>query len=388
MPSTTGQPTADVLLEARQAAREIAEYADEYDRTGEFPFKSYDVLRRFGLTTMAVPKAYGGLGLDFPTYCEVLSIIAGACGSTGLTLNMHSSVLRQIVAMGTPAQCQRYLGEAVAGKLFASVTSEPSSSLRRNFRPGTTVRRVEGGYLLNGYKYFASLASAADYFFVWAMPEGAERLDQDLVNLLVPSRAPGVEIEYTWDAMAMRATASHSIRFQNVFVEEAAAIGGPGGTVRHHLTDVYMPGYAAVYTGLAEAAYQFAVDYALERRFGAQRVADDPVVQQHIGHMHTLITVSRLMTREAARALESEGMSEATVLLLQQAKYVACRTAAEVADLAMLVVGGRGFHRGQRLQRIFRDAHVGMVMPPSLDHARETIGRLALGFDVTGGFLG
>jgi alkylation response protein AidB-like acyl-CoA dehydrogenase len=387
MQSTTEVGAQDIRERAAEAARQIAPLADEYDRSGEFPLKSYEVLRALGLTTMAVPKEYGGLGLDVPTYCEVVSVLAGACGSTALTLNMHSSVLRQIEALGDEDQRRHYLGEAAAGRLFASLTSEPATSLRRNFRVGTTVKRVEGGYLLNGFKYFASLSGAADYFFVWAMPEGREDLAQDLLHLVVPARSPGVSIEYTWDSVAMRATSSHSVRFENVFVAEEAAVGGPGGAVRAQLTDVYMPGYAAVYTGLAVAARDAAVAYALERRFGPVRVADDAVVQNHVGRMDALVAAATTLTREAALAMASPPGPE-RALALNRAKYFASWAAVEVADLAMQVVGGRAFNRGQSLQRIFRDAHVGMVMPPSLDHALETVGKLALGFDVAGGFLG
>lgn len=391
MEVATGPVSPDIVLRlAEEVARErVAPLAQQYDRAGEFPLGSYEALRQAGLTAMTVPSEFGGLGVDLPVYCEVIRTIARACGSTALTLNMHSSVLRMIDAMGDDEQRRRFLREAAQGKLFATLTSEPSSSLRRGFRVGTRAVPVAGGYLIHGYKYFCSLSTAADYFFVWAMPEGGERLDSDLLNVLVPARADGVHIEQTWDSVAMRATASHSVRFEGVFVPEDFVIGGPGGAVRHRLTDVFMPGYAALYVGLAEAALERVVTYARERRFEGTgtTVADDAVVQHHVGEMSARIAAARELMRAAAR-MAVTGRGQATALVLNQAKYMACETAMRIADLALQVMGGRALYLREELQRVFRDAHVGAVMPPSNDHALETIGKLELGFDVEGGFLG
>jgi alkylation response protein AidB-like acyl-CoA dehydrogenase len=384
----SGSDASQILSLAERVARErIAPLAAAYDRRGDFPRESYEALREAGLTAMTVPRRYGGLGVDLPAYCDVLAILASACGSTALTLNMHSSVVRMIDAMGSEDQRARYLREAAEGKLFASLTSEPASSLRRNFRVETRAAPVDGGYVLSGLKYFCSSSSAADYFFVWAMPPGAERLETDLLNVVVPARAAGIQIEDTWDAVAMRATASHSVRFDGVFVAEGAVIGGPGGAVRHRLTHVFMPGYAAVYLGLAQAALDRAVDYARHRAFGDRTPADDPVVQHHVGRMSALVAGARAMMHAAALLAGGPPGPEAA-LALNQAKYLSCEAACRVADLALQVVGGRALYMREDLQRIFRDAHVGMLMPPSNDHALEIAGQLTLGFDVAGGFLG
>ena len=381
-----------VKLAETIATETVAPLAGTYDRAGEFPSKIYDVLRRSGLTALAVPREFGGLGADWHTYCLVLRTLARACGSTALTLNMHSSVVRMIDRMGTLAQRQHYLSEASKGRLFASLTSEPATSFRGRFSVQTRVDEVEGGYILNGLKFFCSLSSEADYFFVWAMPGGRGDLRNDLLNLVVPAKSEGVRIERTWDAMAMRATASHTVHFENVFVPSSAAVGGPGGAVRHELTDVFILGYAAVYLGLAEAAYRAALDFVMNKKQepGEVPLKQQTHIQQVIGQMDVAVEGARLFLERAIH-LEETGTQGAdrreAIRAKNQAKYAACEAARTVADAALRLVGGRALLRGHPLERVFRDAHVGMVMPPNHDQCLETIGKLNLGFTVAGGFL-
>lgn len=374
---------------AEKVAREtVLPLAAKYDREGRFPVEIYEALKAVGLTAMRVPTSMGGLGASLPIYGQAIKTIARACGSTALTLNMHSSVVHIVNRMGDPDQRSRYLKEAAEGKLFASLTSEPASSFRGKFSVQTTAEKVSGGYVLNGQKFFCSLSTGADYFFVWAMPQEGGDLRNDLLNILVPADAEGVRIEETWDAMAMRATASHSVQFKDVFVPEDALIGGPGGVVRHELTDAFMPGYVATYLGLAEAAYEYAVDFVMKKKPqpGETPIREHAVIQQHIARMNMTISSAQLFMERAMELAEGEDRKEA-ILALNQAKYAAAEAARSVADAALQVVGGRALYRHFPLERIMRDAHVGVVMPPNHDQTLETIGRICLGMEVSGGFL-
>src|SRR5262245_59340311 len=142
-----------VVDRVAQITREkIAPRAAEYDAAGANPVESWRDLRHDGFLTAAIPRAYGGLGLDMPTYVAVIRTIARGCASTAMTLHMHSTVMRFIDALGTPEQKRRYFAEAVAGKLFGSWGSEPAVSFSRTFLIETAVRRTGDTVIVDGVK--------------------------------------------------------------------------------------------------------------------------------------------------------------------------------------------------------------------------------------------
>ena len=137
-----------LVLAADGLARErFAERAAGYDAAAEFPAENYVDLREAGLLTLRVPVRYGGHGADPLTFAMCILAVARGCASTGLTLTMHTNVLGSFVGgLGTAEQRRRYFAEAVeAGRLFASITSEPGASARERFVLSTSFAPVENG---------------------------------------------------------------------------------------------------------------------------------------------------------------------------------------------------------------------------------------------------
>jgi len=163
-----------VIVERVMALQKtFAERAPRYDRESVFPTEDYADLRKAGLLGLTVPKAYGGVGADWPTYAFAMLEMAKGDSATALTFNMHAVILDFITALGTDAQKKRWFGAVVDdGRLFSSVTSEPQSSFRHKFVLTTTFTPAEGGFLLNGVKHFGSLGEHGDYHFVTALIEG------------------------------------------------------------------------------------------------------------------------------------------------------------------------------------------------------------------------
>lgn len=204
--------------------------AARYDSAAAFPTENYADLHQAGLLGLVVPREYGGRGADPLTYAVCLLEIARGCGATALTFNMHSNVLTFIDALGTPAQKRHYFGEVVErGRLFASITSEPESSFRDKFVLQTVFRPAEGGYHVSGLKHFCSLGDAADYYFLSGVLEGSASARDGLLSAVINRGDPGVKVEGTWNAMGMRGTISHSIRYET-FVGADQVIGGRPGS--------------------------------------------------------------------------------------------------------------------------------------------------------------
>ena len=368
---------ADSLGREKFAAR-----APAIDREARFPFENYRDLRDSGLLALTVPREHGGIGADSLTYAVILSRIAKGCASTGLTFNMHCAIVDFLLQIAGPEQQQRYFGEVVRnGAVFASITSEPGSSFRDKLAIRTSIRREDGRYRLNGTKHFCSLSTGATYYFTWSLLDGAEDITDGLLNVLIRADQPGVEIVHDWDTLGMRGTVSNSIRFHDVEILPEDVVGEPGAILGKDMS-IWSLGYTGVYFGIAEAAYEFCVEYVKRSKFRgmSETLAFDPRIQRQVGEMATLLESAR-------RAVERLGMLRGNAsktelaFILNQAKYLATEAAKEIAERAVRLTGGRGLLRSLPLERHFRDALAGVVMPPANDRCLETVGKIALGME-------
>jgi alkylation response protein AidB-like acyl-CoA dehydrogenase len=359
----------------------FAPRAARYDAESVFPAENYADLRAAGLTGLTVPRAYGGHGADSLTYALCLLEMAKGCSATALTFNMHATVLTFIAALGTEAQKRRYFGEVVReGRLMASITSEPESSFRDRFVMQTVFRPVTGGYQVSGVKQFCSLGDSADYYFVSGMREGCATAREGLLSALVRRTDPGVKVEGTWNAMGMRGTVSHTIRYET-FVEESQIIGPPAGLFAVDLSGFAL-GYSATYLGIGEAAFDYILDFVRTKtiRPSPEPLSHHPVTQRSIAELGTAVRAARLLLIEAARVRDS-GDRVGAMLAVNQSKYLSAETGAMVTERAIRLAGGRGILKDLPLERWHRDAMAGPVMPPSSDRCLETVGKVLCGLE-------
>jgi len=380
-PSPPLSDTQRAIVERAQTlARErFAARAARYDAEASFPYENYADLHAAGLLALTVPSAYGGVGADSVTYVHALREIAKACSATGLTFNMHSTVTSFIAALATETQKRRYFGEIVGrGARIASITSEPEQSFRDRFVLNTVFRPVDNGYHVTGVKQFCSLGDAADYYFVTGIVEGETRAMTGVISALVPSADAGVKIEGLWNATGMRGTISHTIRYDS-FVAPDAVVGRPGELLTIDLSGFAL-GYAAVYLGIGEAAFEFMVEYAKTRAQKPETtpMSHHPLVQRTIAEVGTTIRAAELLLHEAAR-LRDSGDKAATMLAVNQAKAYAADIGLRATEQALRLAGGRGILKDLPLERWHRDALAGPVMPPSSDRCLETAGKLICG---------
>jgi alkylation response protein AidB-like acyl-CoA dehydrogenase len=370
----------EVFESVSSLARErFAPRAARYDADASFPAENYQDLREAGLLGLTVPIEFGGGGVDPLTYALCILEIAKACSATALTFNMHCTVIGLVAALGSPAQQARYFGEVVErGRLMASITSEPESSFRDRFVLQTVFRPVNGKYHVSGLKHFCSLGDAADYYFVSGILEGAPSAREGLLSALIARTTAGVKVEALWNATAMRGTSSHTIRY-DADVDPEDIIGGPGELFAIDLSGFAL-GYAATYLGIGEAALEFIVEYAKTRTFkpSTEPLSHHPVTQRTIGEMATACRAARLLLYEAAR-VRAEGDRQATMLAVNQAKYLGAEVGSMLTDRAIRLAGGRGILKELPLERWHRDSLAGPVMPPSNDRCLEIIGKLLCG---------
>jgi len=381
--SLTPAQQAVVDRAARITRDAIAPRAAQYDAAGANPVDSWRELAREGFLASAIPVAHGGLGLDMATYIAVIRTVARGCASTAMTVHMHSTVMRFIDALATEAQKRRYFREVVDhGHLFGSWGSEPAVSLSRAFLMETVVRQEGADYVVDGVKYFCTMALGASQYMVWCALDGGTDMGKSLLQVLVPADAPGISTDGKWDTLGMRATFSPSVTFANVRVPAEAALGDPGAATRAGVVESFALGYAAVYLGIAEASLAFAIDYARQRVIKPENVAvaNDPAVQRHVGELSAHLDAALLVLADSAAKWQAADALERGVLA-NRAKYLATEVSLDVTSKVIQIVGGRGAYRDYPAERAFRDVRTSTLMPPTVDRMLEAIGKHALGLD-------
>jgi len=375
----------------------FAPRAATHDLEASFPFENYADLREAGLLGLTIPERHGGLGADYATYAMVSAELGRWCGTTALTLNMHacSMLWPGRVADDLPmSDADRALHERRRarmyervlrdGAIFAQPFSEPNSAAAAGQAPfGTTARHVDGGWVVNGVKHFASLSGAAHYYGLLCTEDraGAEPDVKDTIYLAVPAGAAGAEIFGTWDPLGMRGTVSRSLRFREVFVPEENLMMPRGAYYRAALTWPHMfMTLCPTYLGIAQAAFDFTVAYLRGEIEGAPRspLRGTPAKQFAVAEMRLKL--------EQAKGLFYRAIGEARVnppkeerLRAYATQYTVMEHANDVCRLALRTCGGRSIARSLPLERLYRDSRCGSLMLPwTAEICLERLGRESL----------
>jgi alkylation response protein AidB-like acyl-CoA dehydrogenase len=392
----------ELIALARQLARErFAQRADRHDREASFPFDDYADLRAEGLLGLCVPERYGGLGADFETYCLVAEQLAQGNASTALTFNMHCLAMLMMgpisdgMAMPPAARerheklrAAKYREVIEKGVFYGQPHSEPVERGETDTglavggrRFGTTAQKVEGGYVVNGRKFFVSLGGAAPYYATPAIRLGGEPWIERTLYLQVPKDASGVSFPGDWDPMGMRATVSRDMSLVDVFVPDDAEVLPPGlfGAMYNAFPHLFLT-FSATFLGLMQAAYDGALAYLNGQMSGA------PVPHAEIAAKGPAIA-EMLFAIEGARALFYRAISEAQVdpppEMVQRARaahVTVQRTVVAVTQEAIRVGGGRAFLKRYPLERYARDARAAALMRPwTQELATQQAWEVALG---------
>jgi alkylation response protein AidB-like acyl-CoA dehydrogenase len=374
----------ELVAEAQRLASAFASRAEQHDRAGSFPFENFDELHRAQFLTLFLPAELGGRGLSIYDFCLLLETIGHGCGATALGLAMHWYNLGGGLHLFTD-DFRRRLAEAVRvdAAIVGSSISEPGTSLGA---AQVTARKVPGGYRVMGRKYFCTLAPVLRFFLFNARLDGWDRPEVSGTVTLAAERGAtdGMEIIETWDAMGMRATGSHDIEFRDAFIPDQCLVGVEGAGTEGGMVCLpwYALGIASVYTGVAGAAFDFAVEYAKRRTLHPlpASIAHLPGQQFTVAAMQIQLEAARaLIYKTAAELAHGADFGDATLAKVTTPQYFATRAALDVVTQAMQLVGGPSMFRRYPLERWYRDVRAGTLHPFTHYWLLEMIGKLALG---------
>ncbi len=388
--SFTAQQRSLLSLANELGRTRFAPRARQVDASATFPTDNYQDLRQAGLLALCVPRSHGGLGADYATYMMVAAEIGRFCGATALTYNMHicstmwTGVLADGIAMTDEQRAeherrrQLHFRRVVQdGAVYAQPFSEGSAAAAGRAPFGTTARKVEGGWRVNGRKIFASLSGAADYYGVLCTEDkGDEKPDaRDTLYLAVPATSEGFSISGEWDPLGMRGTVSRNLAFKDVFVSDDEQLMPRGIYFKGALTwPAMFFTLAPTYLGLANAAYDFTVSYLRgdvnEATGEPTRAGDRRTVRRMYPTKQIAVAQMRIqleaMKSLFARAIQEAGPnpSKDVRMRLYAAHYSVMEGANDIARLAIRTCGGQSMMKHLPLERIYRDSRCGSLMLP------------------------
>jgi alkylation response protein AidB-like acyl-CoA dehydrogenase len=375
----TDQQRELIEIAARLGREKFAPRAAQIDRDAVFPFENYADMREAGLLKICVPREHGGLGADFATYVMVAAEVGRHCGATALTWNMHVSstmwagFIADALDMAPEQRASHERTRAIhfrrvvdEGKVYAQPFSEGGSAAAGKAPWDTLAKKVDGGYLISGRKIFASLAGAADYYGVLCTLDKPGATMRDSLYLAVPADAPGVQVIGPWDPLGMRGTVSRTLEFKSVFVPEDGLLMPEG---QYHQATLRYPHMFATlsptYMGLAQAAYDFTVQYLRGEMPGTPPVKRRmyPTKQIAVAEMRIKLEQTRALFLQNAREARLDP-DRATRMRLYAAHFTVMENANDLARLAIRTCGGQGMLKSLALERIYRDSRCGSLMLP------------------------
>ena len=359
------------------AQAEIEPNAADWDRAHHFPKDLYVKLAELGLMGACIPEEYGGAGADFLSYILVLEELSRADAGVGVTVAVHTSaVTLPILTFGTDEQKSRFVPPLARGEaLGAFALTEPEAgsdagSLRTSATAG------DDGWTISGAKQWITNAEHSGTILLFARtdPEtpGAKGvsafiLDREHVRVTREEEKLGLNSSITNDLVVEDA----KIGRDRLLHEE-----GKGFRVAMATLDGGRIGVGAQALGIAQAAYDFARGYALERKQFGRRIADFQAIQWKLADMATEIDAARLLVYRAAWR-KQQGLSHTEEGA--KAKLFASETARRQTGEAIQILGGYGYTKEFPVERYYRDAKITEIYEGTSEIQRLVIARSILG---------
>ena len=367
-------PEAHSLLELTRelASKELASRAPDNESRREFPREVFRTLGRSGLLGLPYDEEHGGSHQPYEVYLQVLEELSTAWLAVGLGVSVHTLSCFGLNAFGTEDQKKLWLPDMLGGELLgAYCLSEPHSG---SDAAGLTTKAVRDGdeYIVNGTKAWITHGGVADYYLLIART--SEHKTKGISAFLVDKDTPGVYAATPERKMGMRGSVTAAVVFDNARVPLERRVGeeGQGFSVAMSSLDGGRLGIAACAVGLAQAALDYAVGYAKERKQFGQPIASFQGVGFMLADMATAVEASRALYLTGARRRD---MGMPFSQLAAMSKLQCTDTAMKVTTDAIQVLGGAGFVEDHPVERYFREAKVLQILEGTNQIQRVVISR-------------
>ncbi|MBM7701494.1 acyl-CoA dehydrogenase [Metabacillus iocasae] len=373
----------DLTTEQKMIQRTIREFAEEVvapgaeqrDKNKAFPLEAFQQLSELGIMGLPFPEQYGGGGADTVSFAIVVEELSRACGSTGITYSAHVSLGgAPIHLFGTEEQKQKYLTPLCTGESFGAFgLTEPNAGSDAG---GTQTEAVEDGsdFILNGSKCYITNASYAKFLALTAIT-GRDGDKKEISAIITPTDAPGFTVIDNYEKMGLHASNTTELILEDVRVPQENLLGKRGEGFKQFLVtlDGGRIGIGAMAVGIAQAAYERALQYAQERKQFGRSLSTFQAIQFKLADMAMKIELARNMVHKAAW-LKDQGRpftKEASMC-----KLYASEMCMQVTSEAVQIHGGYGYMREYQVERYMRDAKLLEIGEGTSEVQRMVIARL------------
>ena len=357
---------------------EVKPIAFQLDQNNEFPDDAVRKMGELGLMGIPFPKEYGGAGLDALSYAIAVEELSRVDGGVGVILSAHVSLGSwPIFAYGTEAQKKKYLTPLARGeKIGAFGLTEPNAGSDAGGTETTAVLKGDH-YILNGGKIFITNAPKADTYVVFAVttPDIGTR---GISAFIVEKGWKGFYFGDHYDKLGIRSSSTAELIFDNVVVPKENLLGkeGEGFKIAMATLDGGRIGIASQALGIAQGAYENALEYAKERIQFGKPIGFQQNTSFKLADMATKLRCARFLIYSAAELKEAHapyGMESA------MAKMYASDIALEVTNDALQIFGGAGYMKGMEVERAYRDAKITTIYEGTNEIQRVVIASHILG---------
>ncbi|AJC12694.1 acyl-CoA dehydrogenase [Berryella intestinalis] len=361
------------------AEQHIAPLAGKIDSESAFPAELFDQIGEAGFFALLIPKNQGGWGMGLKEHQEVCLAFAESCPTVGLCYMMHNVALFTILCRAGDDLKARIVEEVVENRKCLALAYSEFGTGTHFYLPQTTATRTDGSVRLKGLKSMVTSAEYASFYLVLSnTSDGTEGIS----NWVVPLETPGLSFKSeSWHGMGMRGNVSCPMELDDVELGDFWRIGAEGegeSQVFEQVAPPFILGLAAVYTGLAEQQCQIALDHAKRRAYpDGTSLTQIETVQLHLSDLYIKAQSSKMLTVEAARAMEAQEPDALAKVIA--ARINASENAIEASRIAMRVGGGKAYNGATAVERLTRDAYAGQIMAPSVDVLHVWLGKALAG---------
>src|ERR1700754_3266923 len=356
MDFATDELTQQVGRTARDFANQyIRPHVMEWDESQCFPHAIFTELGRLGLMGVVVPEEYGGSGLSYIEYVHVIQEIAKVCGSIGLSLAAHNSLCTgHILAFGNEAQKKKYLPALASGRALGAwgLTEAGTGSDAGNM--SCTAIRDGDEWVLHGTKNWITHGISGDIAVVIART-GEPRTRNNASAFIVERGTAGFSGGKKENKLGMRASETAEMIFDQCRIPDANRLGDVGDGFRQALAvlDGGRISIAALSLGIAQGAFQAALQYSKERHQFDQPISNFQGISFKLADMATEIAAAELLTFQAA---DRKNKHLPVTREAAMAKYFASEVAVRVATDAVQIFGGYGYTKDFPVEKFYRDS--------------------------------
>ncbi len=344
----------------RLAQDKIKPLAPQIDEKEEYPHEVLKILSDQGFIGANMPEQYGGAGLDLLSFCTIVEEVARVCASSSQVVVVQELGALPIMIGASDELKQRILPDVATGKkIIAYALTEPGAGSDAG---GIKTRAELDGnhYVLNGQKMFISNGGVADYYTVFA------QTDKGITAFVVDEDTPGFEVGKLEKKMGIKGSPTAQLYIENCRVPVENRIGeeGEGWLIAMKTFDKSRPTVAAQALGIAQGAFDIALEYVQEREQFGKKVASFQGLQFMLADMATQIEAARgLVYRAAAKVndLSSTGKNPELTQASSMAKMYASDVAMKVTTDAVQLLGGYGYIQEYNVERMMRDAKITQI---------------------------